>query len=231
MRKISDKLLIDRYINKYHIDEVFTKDMKSHMELLFYRKNEYMFKEGEPIEYLLFIVEGKAKVFTTVSNGKSLLLCFYPESRVLGDIEIFEGITATTNVQAIEDSFCIGISRENVTIHLLNDSKFLRFICSSLGQKLNRCAKNSAINLLYSLENRLASYILAASEVSGKNGSRLLTFNENLSELSELLGTSYRHLHRALNSLCGKGVIRKLASGYEITDPAEIRRLAADLYN
>ncbi len=231
MRKVPDKLLIDRYISKYHIDEVFTKDMEPYMVLLFYRKNEYMFKEGADIDYLLFIVEGKAKVFTTVSNGKSLLLCFYPESRVLGDIEIFEDRTATNNVQAIEDSYCIGISRENVSLHLLNDSKFLRFICSSLGQKLNRCAKNSAINLLYSLENRLASYILAASEVSHKNGPALPTFNENLSELSELLGTSYRHLHRALNSLCGKGVIRKISCGYEITDSSEIKRLAADLYN
>lgn len=230
MLKENNKLLVDKYISQLCTDQIFTDDMTPYMELLFYRKNEYICREGEDIGYLLFIVAGKAKVFTTVSNGKSLLLCFYHKSTVLGDVEMVDDKAVAINVQVIEDTYCIGISKENIQKHLFEDPKFLKYICNSLGQKLHRSAKNSAINLLYPLEKRLSSYILAAGEFL-ENGSRVLSVNENLIELSELLGTSYRHLHRTLKSLCEKGILEKTGNGYEVIDHEEISRLAADLYS
>ena len=230
MLKENNRLLIDKYISELFTDEIFTNDMKPYMELLFYKKNEYICREGEEIGYLLFIVDGKAKVFTTVSNGKSLLLCFYPKTTILGDIEMVDDRAVATNVQVIEDTYCIVISRDNIKKHLLEDSKFLKYLCNSLGQKLHRSAKNSAINLLYPLEKRLSSYILAGGDLLD-NGSRVLSVNENLIELSELLGTSYRHLHRTLKSLCEKGILKKTKNGYEVSDHEEISHLAADLYS
>ncbi len=231
MIKLENPDLINKYVVKYDIDNIFANDMRPYMELLYYRKNDFICREGDVIDYLFFIVDGKSKVFTTVSNGKSLLLCFYHALRIIGDVEILGSKTATSNVQVIEDTYCIGMTKENVSKHLFEDAKFLKYMCNSLGQKLNRCSKNSAINLLYSLENRLASFILAAGELTDIQGQKILTLSENLSELSELLGTSYRHLLRTLNGLCEKGIIRKTGLGYEVIDQAAIRGLAADLYS
>ncbi|MDF2986693.1 MAG: cyclic nucleotide-binding protein [Eubacterium sp.] len=231
MVKLESSELIDKYVDRYGIGTIFTKDMRPFMELLFFKKNEFICREGDEIDYLYFIVDGKSKVFTTVSNGKALLLCFYHALKIIGDVEVVGSKTASSNVQVIEDTYCIGIAKENVSKYLLEDAKFLKYMCNSLGQKLNRCSKNSAINLLYSLENRLASFILAAGEVTDIKGQKVVTLNENLSELSELLGTSYRHLHRTLNDLCEKGIIKKTGFSYEVLDQAAIKRLAADLYS
>jgi len=230
MEKIDDFRLMEMYVSKYNINEIFTYDMKQFMELMIFKKNEHICRDGEVIEYLFFFVKGKAKVYTTLSNGKSLLLCFYEKFKVLGDLEIIDCETASTNVQVIEDSLCIGISKENVNNYLLKDSKFLRFICSSLSSKLNRCSKNSSINLLYPLENRLASYILATVEKTDNNCEENIVLNGNLTEISELLGTSYRHLLRTINILCLKGTIRKKGNYYEIIDEMNLRKLASDLY-
>ncbi len=221
---------IDRYITKYTMNDIFSKDMKPFMELLFYKKNEYIIKEEQEINHLIFLVHGKAKVYVTLSNGKSLLLCFYQEFRVLGDLEIIDSKKAASNVQVIEDTYCIGISSENVRTYLLNDAKFLRFICGSLGDKLYRCSKNSSINLLYSLENRLASYISTTGEKMDDMGQVKITFEENLTEIAELLGTSYRHLLRTLNVLCTKGIIQKKNNYYEVIDEKTLKKLSADLY-
>ncbi|KOA19414.1 regulatory protein YeiL [Clostridium homopropionicum DSM 5847] len=230
MEKIDGLRLMEIYISKYNINEIFTYDMKQFMELIIFKKNEYICRDGEVIEYLFFFVKGKAKVYTTLSNGKSLLLCFYENFKILGDLEIIDCETASTNVQVIEESLCIGISKENVNKYLLTDSKFLRFICSSLSSKLNRCSKNSSINLLYPLENRLASYILATAEKKDNNSKENIVLNGNLTEISELLGTSYRHLLRTINTLCIKGIIRKRDNYYEIIDEMSLRKLASDLY-
>jgi CRP/FNR family transcriptional regulator, putaive post-exponential-phase nitrogen-starvation regulator len=229
MIKINDVKLMNKYILKHNISEIFTENMMPHMELLLFKKNEYICRDGEPLDYFLFFVEGKAKVLITLSNGKSLLLCFYQDFQVLGDLEITNLQTASSNIQTIEDTYCIGISLEYVRGNLLNDSKFLRFICSSLGEKLNRLSKNSSINLLYPLENRLASYILAAGERIENSGQKVLELKENLTEISELLGTSYRHLLRTFSILCSKNIIKKKRGSYEVIDEENLIKLAADL--
>lgn len=230
MIKTNNVKELNKYILKYTMNDIFTKDMKPFMELLFYKKNEHIIKESEEINYLLFLVKGKAKVYVTLSNGKSLLLCFYQGFKVLGDLEVIDSKNAASNVQVIEDTYCIGISFVNVRTYLLNDAKFLRFICSSLGEKLYSCSKNSSINLLYSVENRLASYIITTGERIDDKGHASTIFEENLTEIAELLGTSYRHLLRTLNALQSKGVIRKKNNYYEVIDEKILKKLSADLY-
>jgi len=74
MRKIVSNKQLNHYILKYNIDDIFSTDMKPYMELFFYNKNEYICKADEKLNYLFFFVKGKAKVYATLSNGKSLLL-------------------------------------------------------------------------------------------------------------------------------------------------------------
>lgn len=230
MIKVKNSKLIDMYIQKYGIKDIFTDDIRSLMELAYYKKNEYICRENESINYLFLFLEGKAKVYSTLSNGKSLLLCFYQDFKLLGELEVIDGGVASATVQVIEDTCCICISSENVRKYLINDAKFLRYICSSLGQKVDRNSKNSSINLLYPLENRLASYILVTGEKANCNDKELIRFNENLTQTSELLGTSYRHLLRTLGILCSKGIITKKDDYYEVVDEESLRGLAADLY-
>ena len=220
MLKIYNKKIIEEYVFKYNINDIFTVDMRPFMELLLFKKDEYICRENDKLNYLLFFVDGKAKVYLTLSNGKSLLLCFYQGFMVLGDLEMVNSEPVTTNVQVIEDTYCIGIPKEKVETYLLGDAKFLRYICNSLSEKLNRCSKNSSINLLYPLENRIASYMLATGE----------NRDESLTEISELLGTSYRHLLRTLNNMCQKGLIKRNDTGFEIIDKKVLIKLASDLY-
>lgn len=230
MHKLSDRVLLDRYISRYGIEDIFSSNIRCCMELVLFKKNEYLLQEGEDVNKLLFLVDGKARVYTTLQNGKSLLLCFYQSLRMLGDVEIFNVQPSSSSVQAIDDCYCIAISMEAVRAHLLNDAKFLCFIVKSLGEKLVRCSKNSSINLLYPLENRLASYILATSQKSDNKDRKDRKFKENLTQIAELLGTSYRHLLRTLNILDERGAIRKEGSYYLVQNEEILREMAADVY-
>ncbi|WP_346847352.1 MULTISPECIES: transcriptional regulator YeiL [unclassified Clostridium] len=225
MKKINNSELMNTYINKYNINDIFTSDMREYMELFHFKRNEFLCKEDEPIDYLFFFVEGKAKVYISLKNGKSLLICFYYPLMVLGDLELVNFTMATTNMEVIEEAYCIGLSFKKVREKLLNDAKFLRFICSSLGNKMDTVSRNGSINLLYPLENRLASYIMATRE----EGNRVV-FNETLTEIAELLGTSYRHLLRTINNLINREVLKKDNYGYEIINEEILRSLAVDLY-
>lgn len=220
--RILDQRKIDNYVHKYNIDKIFSLDMREYMQLFKFNKGEYICKVQEKLEYLFFLVEGKAKVYTLLENGKSLLLCYYKPFKVIGDVEVMHCNYADCSIQTIDETYCIGIPFEYIRSNLLEDYRFLRFMCDELIEKLTRISKYSSINLLYPLENRMASYIISNNEKD--------VFNENLTETAELLGTSYRHLLRILNILCSKKAIEKEKNHYKIIDVNILKELSGDLY-
>lgn len=230
MKKIEDSFIIENCYNELNMQKIFMNNMKNDMRLLKFDKHEYLSREDEDLEYLLFFIQGKAKVFKTLPNGRNLLLAFYKPFRVIGDIEVVKNQSATGTIQALRTCYCLAISMEKARLELTKDRKFLKFTCESLAEKLAAVSMNSSINLLYPLENRLASYI-NESLVYEKNEENLyIDFDENLINIAELLGSSYRHLLRTFNTLCKKGVLERECGKYKIINKTLLKDLAGDLY-
>lgn len=227
MKKIEDPFIIEKYYNELNMQRIFIDDMKKYMKLLKFDKHEYLSREDENLEYLLFFIQGKSKVFKTLPNGRNLLLAFYKPFRVIGDIEIVKNQSATGTIQALSTCYCLAIPMDKARKELTKDRKFLKFTCESLAEKLAAVSMNSSINLLYPLENRLASYI---NESLTNDEELYIDFDENLVNIAELLGSSYRHLLRTFNALCKKGVIEKYDGKYKVINKMLLKDLAGDLY-
>ena len=230
MKKIEDSFIIENYYNELDMQNIFMDDMKSDMKLLKFDKHEYLSREDEDLEYLLFFIQGKAKVFKTLPNGRNLLLAFYKHFRVIGDIEIVKNQSATGTVQALSTCYCLAIPMEKARVELTKDRKFLKFTCESLAEKLAAVSMNSSINLLYPLENRLSSYINESLAYEENEENLYIDFDENLINIAELLGSSYRHLLRTFNILCKKGVLEKEGGKYKVVNKTLLKELAGDLY-
>ena len=204
-------------------DYGFTSNELIDVSVFEYAEGEFICKEEQPIDQLLFLYEGNAKVCCNMENGKSLLLCFYHSGGLIGDLELMiDCHTAKTSVQAISRVKCVSVPVKLNQAALHSNIRFLNNVGSALARKLERCSKNSSFIILYPLETRLCSYI----EAMCKDGS----FRDNLTEIAELLGISYRHLLRSLQNLCADGVLEKGKTGYRIKDYAALHRLARNFY-
>lgn len=230
MKKIENLFIIESYYNELNMQKIFINDMKKHMKLLKFDKHEYLSREDENLEYLLFFIQGKAKVFKTLPNGRNLLLAFYKPFRIIGDIEIIKSQAATGTIQALSTCYCLAIPMEKARLELIKDNRFLKFICESLAVKLEAVSMNSSINQLYPLENRLASYINESIIYNENEENLYIDFDENLVNIAELLGSSYRHLLRTFNILCKKGVLEKEDGKYKVINKLLLKDLAGDLY-
>ncbi|MCY6369487.1 cyclic nucleotide-binding domain-containing protein [Clostridium ganghwense] len=230
MLRINDENKLEYYIEKYNIEDIFEKDMKEYMELILFNKNDHICRSNEKLDYFYFLVEGKAKVYTLLKNGRSLLLQFYKPLKVIGDLEFIEGDITSSNIQVVENTLCIGIAMDNLRENAINDTKFLKYICKSLGRKLEKISKSSSINLLYPLENRLASYILAITPNRDNSSNTDGIFTYKLTEMADLLGTSYRHLTRTINKLCNQKIIKKEKDSIIILNRDLLEELACDIY-
>jgi hypothetical protein len=75
--------------------------------------------------------------------------------------------------------------------------------------------------------NICKDYILATATA---NHEHQLVFSGNLSQIADLLGTSFRHLHRTLQSFCDQGILVKAKTNYTIQQMGELERRAAGVY-
>ena len=177
------------------------------MELHFFKKGSHICQKGDKLDYFYFFVKGRAKVYISTPNGKSLLIRFYSPLQLIGEAEITCDKDADCNIQAIEDCICIGIPINIIQEISTYDPKFLKFICQSLSYKLTSTSASTSLNMLYPLENRLASYLLALYPSDLNPEDKVMT--DNFTQLAELLGADYRHFLRIVDKLCSKNIIKK----------------------
>ena len=229
MIKLNDKSKLSYYINKFQINEIFTKNVEKYMELHYFKKGSHICVKGNTLDYFYFFVKGRAKVYISTPNGKSLLIRFYPPLQVIGDVEITCDENADCNIQVIEDCLCIGIPLHIIHEITTYDSKFLSFVCKHLSYKLISTSAPTSLNILYPLENRLASYLLALYPNDLNPEDKVIT--DNFTQLAELLGADYKHFLRVVYKLCSKNIIKKEKRSLVILDRAALNSLAVDLYN
>lgn len=224
MELVKNEKRLEKLILQYQLKEQFSyfEEYRPYFHLIRFSKGETIYRKDSQRQYLLFFLSGKVKVCSNLSNGKSLLICFYTSFRLLGDLEFYEMDTSASTISAVEPCLCIALRTTSIRSRLLEDPKFLQMLSRSLADKLTRATKNSAINLYYPLENKLASYIYQVSQDC--------FFSENMTQLADLLGASYRHLLRVMKGFLTEEILEKCPGGYHIKDSWRLMDLAEDLY-
>ncbi len=229
--KKNDSELIEYYLGKYNLKDILNKKIQDNLKLFRFSPGEMIIRNEAPIVNLLFFVEGKAKVYYLLANGKSLLMRFYKPMEVIGEAELFNSTNYFSNIQAITEVICLGIRIELITRSLESNCELLKYFCKSLGSKLTTFNIASATNLMYPLENRLASYFIAISDDNENEDVNLINriHTESIPELADLLGTSYRHLNRTIKGFADDGIIEKIGKKIRILDIGKLEELTREI--
>jgi len=224
---VEKEQLLKHYIHKFDLEIIEDLGIKKKLELVTFEKDEYIYQMSEPVDYFYFFVEGKAKVYTMMENGKRLLLRFYRPLMVIGDLEFASnGLDhASTNIKTLSTVHCIRVPMNTLRKKYSDDAQFIKFINQSLAEKLESLSISSSINLLYPLENRLASYLMYL--YSGQEDDIII---DQLGDIAELLGTSYRHLLRIFKLFSNRGFISRQRNKITITNEEALQKLAGNLY-
>lgn len=222
MKKVMNKELLKFYTDKYNLADIFKENLLGEMELYAYNKGEHVCSVEEKLELLLFLVEGKVKTYTVNKTGKAFLLCFNAPLSVFGDVELVTKNKILCNVETIDNSLFIGIEIDKLTAVLENSTTFLSFLNHNLAEKLYGISNKTTINLLHSVDVRLSSYILSIS----RNDEASEVTIPQLTEIANLLGTSYRHLNRTIKDLEEKGIIHKNKKTITVKDSNALKELA-----
>jgi len=212
---------VQAYIEQYKLHMLLP--FISSIKLKTYASSACILKEGDPIDGLYILVEGKYRVTTNEVTGKSLLLRFCSPFSIAGDIEYFRNLPIQSEVIAEDACVFLFISIQDYECTLKKNAEFSQLLLQELAYKLQTCTVASRVNSLASVETRFASY-LCSIKSNSSFGQQMKT--DNLAQIASLIGTTPRHLNRVLKKLKEDGIIRKGKDELLIKDWDAIEQLS-----
>ncbi|MGI6578780.1 MAG: Crp/Fnr family transcriptional regulator [Saccharofermentanales bacterium] len=193
-----------KYCVKNGLEDVFSEELLSSVNLHRFAEHEYICHKGQAIDYFHIILEGRCSVIPFSESGKQFIMSYIGPVSFIGDIEFFIGCDALHSVKAKTNVITLAITREIFFGKALNSVPFLQLICKSLAEKVYSSSLSHSSNMLFPINSRLSSLLL---ELSKDQQSSAIVLNMN--ETALLLGISTRHLRRVIKSFEDEGIIRR----------------------
>jgi len=220
--------LIIQYLKAYNMLEIFSGISTDNFQVNHFEKGKLICDKDDEIHRLYFVVKGKVKVYTITPEGKKLILRFINPLAIVGDIELIQNSKAHNVVEACSDVVAIAITNTVIRKKLLHDPIFMKFLLENIANTLKISTRFTALNLLYPVEVRVASYLLSISTDSNGNMYKEDLDSTSVSSIADFIGVSYRHVTRVLQKFYSEKLIEKNNGVIVIKDFSRMKEVAKD---
>nr|WP_204335825.1 Crp/Fnr family transcriptional regulator [Bacillus mobilis] len=201
--------LITHYLEINKMLEIFSEIDTAYFQVNYFEKGELLCNIDDKMDRLYFVVKGKVKVYTITPEGKKLILRFINPLAVVGDIEFIQNSKAYNAVEACSEVVAISISHTVIKNKFLQNPKLMKFLLDNIANTLKISTRFTALNLLYPVEVRVASYLLSISTDSNGNMYKEDLDATSVSSIADFIGVSYRHVIRVLQKFYKEKLIEK----------------------
>ena len=198
-----------------------TKRMAGQAELVLYRKNETIFREEEPSDFLYIVQDGLVKVYKSTDSGKFVTFT------VAGPGDTLNAAALTSecyfmSAQALNSVTVLRVHRQIYLVLLSTYSAIAMELNAILARRLNREASRVVGILSERVEQRL---VVSLSALFRKFGAHLPITSQ---ELANCAGTTAETAIRVLSTLKKRGIVGRSRGqrGIIVTSPAELEELA-----
>ncbi len=174
-----------------------------------YRKNEMIFRDGDPAHTIYLIKYGRVRLFKVSEGGKEITLDIIKEDDIFGENTFFEeNAHHTMNAQAMEDTFICSCNKEHFAILLQNPQTALKII-QLLGSKLNNYTDKVASIAFQDVKGRISAMLLRLAGEYGKPSPEGTVIDIDLThqDIASLVNASRVMVTNVLGDLRQEGAI------------------------
>src|SRR6266568_5387023 len=160
-----------------------------------FARNNEIYGENEPADYLYKIVSGTVRTYKVLLDGRRQIGAFH----LPGDIFGFEtGDELTLSAEAISDCKIIVIKRSAVLALAARDNDVARQMWALTARELHRVQEHSLV-LIKSAEERVAGFLLEMADRGAGGGAVELPMSRQ--DIADYLGLTIETVSRTLKHL------------------------------
>ena len=221
MKTVKNNTKLSQYLASASYKNIFPESINDYAILRSADPGDVLIHQGSVPDSLMFLARGRCSVNCILPNGKTILLKSISAPSILGEMELISPERSALTVRSIEECDLIVFPMKLCRAVLLNDNSFLQKLCVLLGNKERQSVIRFFTSAGYSLDIRLAAFILEQREGE--------YFKIRKIHAAQTLGVSYRHLETVLNRFIKDGLLSKNRLIYHIEDEAALMDLAREM--
>lgn len=181
-------------------------------------KNDNIYNINSSPKHCYFILSGTAKIYIDHKNGRRSILDFVGRNDWLGELSLFRYESDIKENRVLQDVECLEFDMNQLRILCKENARVSFYFASYITNKLLARSYRMSENLNYSLNRRLAAFILQYQQ----NG----IYSIPHTDISEYMNVSYRHVLYVISQFCELGILKKeKGKGYIILDIEKLKEL------
>ncbi|MCW0484192.1 Crp/Fnr family transcriptional regulator [Gaoshiqia sediminis] len=203
------------------------EELLSHASITVFRKNEFIYKEGDKPSAFIFLIDGKVKIFKEGVGGREQIIRMtkpmgYVSYRALLAEEIHNASAVT-----LEDSLVCMVSPDHFFGRLLRNPDFSARILRKLAQELGFSNSRTVTLTQKHIRGRLAESLLLLKEKYGfENDGVSLKAYLSREDIANLSNMTTSNAIRTLSTFAGEKVIAIDGRKIKILDLHKLERIS-----
>lgn len=192
-------------------------------------KGAVIWTQGEPAEYVAFLVSGKAMSSYQSRNGKTGTTGFWCAGDLLGAADLAGSATRQQTVRCLDACIIDTLSFERFDELVRRFPELALAIIRALSVRLRWVAQLAVSLETQSAPERICAVLLALSERFGVRSDDGVRIDLKLTndDLAAIAGVSRQFANATLQNLRKRGVIAAHREGLVITEPGGLEKLAS----
>ena len=183
-------------------------DLQNHLSLAYYKKNEFIFKEGERPTALLFLVDGKVIIYKEGVGGREQIIRMTKPLGLIGYRALLAEELHIGSAITLEDSTVCSISPEYFHNKLLRNPNFSYKVIQKLARELGFSNMRTVTLTQKHIRGRLAESLLLLKEKYGwENDGATLKVYLSREDIANLSNMTTSNAIRTLSTFSGEKVI------------------------
>ena len=201
--------------------------LRKNHTLTFYKKNEYIYKEGESATGMQYLQEGKVKLIKEGIGSREQIIRMISSKGLIGYRALIANEPHNGTAIAIEDSAIVTISREILYNVLLRNYHFSLALLKDMAVELG-FSHHRMISLTQKhIRGRLAESILLFKERYGfEHDGKTLRVYLSREDLSNLSNMTASNCVRTLTAFNGEKVIATDGRKIKILDAEQLEKIS-----
>ncbi|MEK6691929.1 MAG: Crp/Fnr family transcriptional regulator [Nitrospirota bacterium] len=191
------------------------------------KKDEYIFWEGDPSNWLYVVSEGKVRVLKQSASGKDIILEIISSGDLFGGVAVLDKRPYPASAQAMENSKILKLSRSNILKILDSYPTVAIDIVTYMGKRLRDAHEMMRSLAAERVEKRIATILLRLAEKIGieETGGTRLDINLTRLDLAEMAGTTVETAIRVMSKFGKEGLVDSHAKKIVITNKEKLQSL------
>ena len=175
-----------------------------------YDKDDYLFWEGEPAEWLVFVTVGQVKMIKHSESGRETILATFGPGQIVGEVGVLVGDLYPATAQALEPTSTLDLRRDDY-VELVRQYPDLAWaLIQELGRRLQGAHEKIRSLAVEKVERRVARAVLRMANTAGErldDGTVRISVPLSRQDIADMAGTVIETAIRALSKFQKQGLI------------------------